>query len=300
MTTPLAIADELALLDAQATDEIWTCDGSVLFGPNNDDTGITFDNPYDARLIAALRNNVSIFLAALRQSPTPPAAPAAAGRCNCWLGAGATCGDSRIREACPVHGDGAAADAGGEGHTPAAGPWVCACGYATSPDRVFCCKCGDPRPSLSPRPARRQSQAFTRAADIEAETPITAGAAPQTPAATPPDLAEIRFWLSDLEDDCREGRGIATIGETGITHIRRLVAAADAADARAEALVKALERIIAWQDKLPESGKFYSDGTPMSYSAAYGSNGVRDYYRQVAADALAAAATRQPQPKEKP
>jgi hypothetical protein len=48
----------------------------------------------------------------------------------------------------------------------------------------------------------------------------------------------------------------------------------------------ALERISKWFDEFPPTGRTWDDGTAMSYSAAFGSNGERDFMRQVAADAL--------------
>ncbi len=50
----------------------------------------------------------------------------------------------------------------------------------------------------------------------------------------------------------------------------------------------ALERIERWFGEFPETGKFWDDEPtrPMSYSAAYGSNGERDYMRSVARAAL--------------
>lgn len=53
-------------------------------------------------------------------------------------------------------------------------------------------------------------------------------------------------------------------------------------------LVNALQKIARWHDEFPATGKTWDDGTPMSYGAANGSNGERDYMRQVALDALAA------------
>ena len=54
-------------------------------------------------------------------------------------------------------------------------------------------------------------------------------------------------------------------------------------------LRRALERIARWHGEFPATGQRWESGEPMSYSAAYGSNGERDYMRQVALDALAAA-----------
>lgn len=56
-----------------------------------------------------------------------------------------------------------------------------------------------------------------------------------------------------------------------------------------EELVNALQIIADW--KLPESGKSWDDDTPMSYEAAYGSNGARDFIRSVAEQALSKAKT---------
>ena len=54
-----------------------------------------------------------------------------------------------------------------------------------------------------------------------------------------------------------------------------------------ERLRAALARIERWHGEFPETGKTWEEtGDPVSYSAAYGSNGERDYMRQVARDAL--------------
>lgn len=49
-----------------------------------------------------------------------------------------------------------------------------------------------------------------------------------------------------------------------------------------------LQRIVNW-DSFPNTGKFWDEPEntrPMSYAACYGSNGERDYIRQLAKDAL--------------
>lgn len=58
------------------------------------------------------------------------------------------------------------------------------------------------------------------------------------------------------------------------------------AEQRAARYEKALKAIRDWQ--LPDTGKFWNDPelTPMSYEACYGSNGVRDYMRALANEAL--------------
>lgn len=54
-------------------------------------------------------------------------------------------------------------------------------------------------------------------------------------------------------------------------------------------LIAALAHVERWD--LPDSGRKWDDGTPMSYSAAYGSNGARDYMRLIARTALAGVRT---------
>ncbi len=51
---------------------------------------------------------------------------------------------------------------------------------------------------------------------------------------------------------------------------------------------EALERIARWHGEFPETGKFWDEEKtrPMSYATAYGSNGERDFMRQLALDAL--------------
>jgi len=50
----------------------------------------------------------------------------------------------------------------------------------------------------------------------------------------------------------------------------------------------ALERIVRWIGEFPESGRFWNQECtrPMSYGAAFGSNGERDYMRSIAREAL--------------
>lgn len=60
---------------------------------------------------------------------------------------------------------------------------------------------------------------------------------------------------------------------------------------RCDGLEKALRTIIAW-GPFPDTGNFHEDGTPMSYSFCYGSNGQRDYMRDIAKAALAGETTK--------
>lgn len=56
-----------------------------------------------------------------------------------------------------------------------------------------------------------------------------------------------------------------------------------------EAKDKALAKISRWKGEFPDIGKFWGDGSgrPVSYGANFGSNGERDYMRNIAGTALA-------------
>jgi hypothetical protein len=70
----------------------------------------------------------------------------------------------------------------------------------------------------------------------------------------------------------------------------------DAQAAEIERLRAALETVVAW-GPFPETGHHWGDGhgntRPMSYSAAYGSAGERDYMRAIARRALSAKGEKQ-------
>lgn len=51
-----------------------------------------------------------------------------------------------------------------------------------------------------------------------------------------------------------------------------------------EELIEALEKIAKWE--MPETGRTWDDGTPMSYAALYGSNGERDHIKSIANELL--------------
>lgn len=53
-----------------------------------------------------------------------------------------------------------------------------------------------------------------------------------------------------------------------------------------ERLRAALQRVARWHGEFPDSCRQWPDGQPMSYAAAFGSNGERDYMRQIALNAL--------------
>ena len=62
----------------------------------------------------------------------------------------------------------------------------------------------------------------------------------------------------------------------------------DALRAERDRLRDALQRIARWHGEFPETGRYWDEKrtNPMSYSAVFGSNGERDYMRNVASDAL--------------
>jgi len=57
---------------------------------------------------------------------------------------------------------------------------------------------------------------------------------------------------------------------------------------KADRMQAALERIERWFGEFPETGEFWGGDSrrPMSYGARYGSNGERDFMRQIAREAL--------------
>lgn len=60
-------------------------------------------------------------------------------------------------------------------------------------------------------------------------------------------------------------------------------------DGEIERIRAALDRIARWHGEFQETGRYWDEPNntqPMSYGGAYGSNGERDYMRQVAREAL--------------
>jgi hypothetical protein len=51
-------------------------------------------------------------------------------------------------------------------------------------------------------------------------------------------------------------------------------------------LVEALRCITKWFGEFPETGETWPSGDPISYGTLYGSNGERDYMREIARKAL--------------
>lgn len=58
-------------------------------------------------------------------------------------------------------------------------------------------------------------------------------------------------------------------------------------DSKLEAYRKALESIEKWFGEFPDTESKWPDGSPMSYGALFGTNGERDFMREVARKALA-------------
>lgn len=56
--------------------------------------------------------------------------------------------------------------------------------------------------------------------------------------------------------------------------------------AAAKAMFEALQRIEKWNGEFPDTGRTWDDGTPMSYFACHGSNGERDFMREIARAAI--------------
>ena len=73
-----------------------------------------------------------------------------------------------------------------------------------------------------------------------------------------------------------------------MTHDEAVSKLADLAEEN-ERMRTALERIERWHVEFPATGRYWDEPNndkPMSYSACFGSNGEREYMRQVARDAL--------------
>jgi len=77
-----------------------------------------------------------------------------------------------------------------------------------------------------------------------------------------------------------------TAEETEIERLTKKLADTEAEVAR---LRRALVRIRNWHGEFPPTDLEWPDGTQMSYSAVYGSNGERDYMRRLARMTLAGA-----------
>lgn len=114
------------------------------------------------------------------------------------------------------------------------------------------------------------------------------------------------MYLTACRGCAKDIRALATTASTGAeqkpqdqAHVMPPVAApVSQHDSSVKVLRAALERIARWHGEFPAPDSKWDDGTPMSYGAAYGSNGERDYMRQVALDALAAAPSAKQEPSD--
>jgi hypothetical protein len=91
-----------------------------------------------------------------------------------------------------------------------------------------------------------------------------------------PPIAALDMARRAFETACRD------LGAASTDALPALLASA------ADELRAALARIERWE--LPPSGRTWDDGSPMSFGAAWGSNGERDFMRGIARAALSAAA----------
>ena len=128
-------------------------------------------------------------------------------------------------------------------------------------------------------------------------TPKGAGLTPRTPE----EVAQLRADNSQLAAAHREqnsgydmshtGANATLIGNAELAELRRKAAFYDENEKalkRAPLMHAALRRIQTWFGMFPATGQFWDKDRkdPMSYAACYGSNGERDYMREVAREAL--------------
>lgn len=106
-------------------------------------------------------------------------------------------------------------------------------------------------------------------------------------AANPKTILELIARVEDAEENhLRKSIALsdmATLYNKVCSERDSLRTALEQAKAREAELLGALGIVERWE--LPETDETWQDGTPMSYTAAYGSNGARDFMRKVAKDA---------------
>jgi hypothetical protein len=100
--------------------------------------------------------------------------------------------------------------------------------------------------------------------------------------------------LSAVRTIATERDAARTRAETAEAQLATLRAEVEKLRETRAAQREALERIHRWQGEFPPTGEFWDDRKtqPMSYGAAYGSNGERDFMREVARKALVFGADR--------
>jgi hypothetical protein len=99
-------------------------------------------------------------------------------------------------------------------------------------------------------------------------------------------VGELRGVRCVLVKEPVDGRLVLVVLGTNNDHLARIADALNYAPTR-DVLVEALQRIERWFDEFPDTGLKWGDGSPMSFGAAFGSNGERDYMRGIAQQALA-------------
>ena len=119
---------------------------------------------------------------------------------------------------------------------------------------------------------------YTTDSYAEANAALIAACNPKAMTAVLSQLAELRAEVERLKADLNDAKELAdSEGSRAVAYLRRA--------RKAEA---ALQVIARWD--LPPTGKFWDEEKtrPTSYEAEYGSNGARDYMRNLAIAALAA------------
>jgi hypothetical protein len=98
-------------------------------------------------------------------------------------------------------------------------------------------------------------------------------------------------WFTDFTTEvCAVLDGGAVVVIADVNALAELTDEAAEANARliaaAPAMHEALKRIERWFGEFPDTGRTWDDGAPMSYAACWGSNGERDFMRDIARSAL--------------
>lgn len=89
-------------------------------------------------------------------------------------------------------------------------------------------------------------------------------------------------------------------GEHFLGRVKELQSRAEAAEGLIEQAVRALERIERWSGEFPETGQFWDrdEKEPMSYRACFGTDGERDFMREIARSTLSLLKASRPQNRE--
>jgi hypothetical protein len=102
-----------------------------------------------------------------------------------------------------------------------------------------------------------------------------------------PDHADMVVWL--LEEDAKLRSEVARLKareDDAADQIRQYNEIIGKLRARVNDAQYALQRIERWEGEFPATGRVWDDGTNMSYFACFGSNGERDFMREIAREML--------------